>query len=174
MLSRRLLSLFSKRLEAEKASSNPAIKKWKAISLFVGVPVCSYLFYKHVIVSEEREHEKELAAWPHLRIRNKPFPWGDGNTTLLASAASVEHKEMGARHPKVHWITQWWWDNLTENFETREERRNAHVGTMQQRANKYLESKKNGRLDRLHDLMHADLSQLEVRSKNEEHGVNGY
>lgn len=37
-----------------------------------------------------------------------------------------------------------------------------------------LESKKNGRLDRLHDLMHADLSQLEVRSKNEEHGVNGY
>jgi hypothetical protein len=37
-----------------------------------------------------------------------------------------------------------------------------------------IESKKHGRMDSLHDIMHAEMSQLEVRSASEEHGVHGY
>jgi cytochrome c oxidase subunit 6a len=94
------------------------------------------------LVSEEHSHEKEFVPWPHLRIRNKPFPWGDGDTTLFQSKANVgpPMEDSGVAdeedsQQKVHWITQWWWDNLTEDFEKREEKRNAHIKEMQRRAN---------------------------------------
>ena len=34
-------------------------------------------------VGEEHSEPREFFAWPHLRIRSKPFPWGDGDTSLF-------------------------------------------------------------------------------------------
>lgn len=72
----------------------------------------------------------------------QPFPWGDGDTTLFESEANVgpPKEESGGVDSKdgpqkVHWITQWWWDNLTEDFQKREDTRNAHIREMQRRAN---------------------------------------
>jgi cytochrome c oxidase subunit 6a len=62
---------------------------WRNISLFVAIPgvlLVTYNAYK-----TEKEHEKhieehgrpEFIPFPHLRVRSKPFPWGDGNHSLF-------------------------------------------------------------------------------------------
>ncbi|XP_033226021.1 cytochrome c oxidase subunit 6A1, mitochondrial-like [Belonocnema kinseyi] len=62
---------------AEKAA-----KMWEKLSLFVAIPVCiitaANTYFNH------HEHERpEFIPYDHLRIRNKKFPWGDGNHTLF-------------------------------------------------------------------------------------------
>jgi cytochrome c oxidase subunit 6a len=61
------------------------VKLWKNLSIFVALPavgLCMVNAYlKHV---EEHHHERaEFIAYEHLRIRNKRFPWGEGNRSLF-------------------------------------------------------------------------------------------
>ncbi|XP_051176770.1 cytochrome c oxidase subunit 6A2, mitochondrial-like [Leptopilina boulardi] len=59
-------------------------KLWKMISLFVAVPAVivtgAINYYEHV---NHEHHRPEFIPYEHLRIRNKPFPWGDGNHSLF-------------------------------------------------------------------------------------------
>ncbi|KAI9136040.1 cytochrome c oxidase, subunit VIa, partial [Paraphysoderma sedebokerense] len=55
---------------------------WRKISIFVGVPslvlavVNGYLLFRQH--EEHLDHdERKFVPYPYLRIRNKPFPWGE-------------------------------------------------------------------------------------------------
>jgi len=62
-----------------------SMKMWKAISLFVAMPAIGITMLS--AYEGEMEHlshpRAKFIAYEHLRIRTKPFPWGDGNKTLF-------------------------------------------------------------------------------------------
>ncbi|XP_010341114.1 cytochrome c oxidase subunit 6A1, mitochondrial [Saimiri boliviensis] len=64
-------------------SGEGSARMWKMLTFFVALPgvgVCML----NVYLKSQKEHERpEFVAYPHLRIRTKPFPWGDGNHTLF-------------------------------------------------------------------------------------------
>ncbi|XP_014717943.3 cytochrome c oxidase subunit 6A1, mitochondrial [Equus asinus] len=59
-------------------------RMWKALTYFVALPGVGVSMLNVFLKSHQGEHERpEFVAYPHLRIRSKPFPWGDGNHTLF-------------------------------------------------------------------------------------------
>ena len=83
------MSDFARARAEEEAHSVKALVMWRNISYFVAVPallflgVNSYLkemaHFKHL----EEHGREEYRQFTHLALRTKPFPWGDGNHTLL-------------------------------------------------------------------------------------------
>ncbi|XP_054361871.2 cytochrome c oxidase subunit 6A1, mitochondrial-like [Mirounga angustirostris] len=59
-------------------------RMWKALTYFVALPGVDVSMLNVFLKSRHGEHERpEFVAYPHLRIRSKPFPWRDGNHTLF-------------------------------------------------------------------------------------------
>uniref|UniRef100_A0A8C8TVI0 Cytochrome c oxidase subunit n=1 Tax=Peromyscus maniculatus bairdii TaxID=230844 RepID=A0A8C8TVI0_PERMB len=59
-------------------------RMWKALTYFVALPRVTVSMLNAFLTSRRGEQERaEFVADPHLRIRTKPFPWGDGNHTLF-------------------------------------------------------------------------------------------
>nr|XP_042133994.1 cytochrome c oxidase subunit 6A1, mitochondrial-like [Peromyscus maniculatus bairdii] len=59
-------------------------RTWKALTYFVALPGVAVSMFTAFLTSRRGEQERaEFVADPHLRIRTKPFPWGDGNHTLF-------------------------------------------------------------------------------------------
>jgi len=61
------------------------IRLWKILSFVVALPGVGVCYINATLKeAEERKHERaEFAAYSHLRMRTKKFPWGDGNHTLF-------------------------------------------------------------------------------------------
>nr|XP_060151416.1 cytochrome c oxidase subunit 6A1, mitochondrial-like [Globicephala melas] len=56
---------------------------WKALTFFVALPGVGVSMLNVFLKSHHGEEERpEFVAYPYIRIRSKPFPWGDGNHTL--------------------------------------------------------------------------------------------
>nr|ACO11771.1 Cytochrome c oxidase polypeptide VIa-liver, mitochondrial precursor [Lepeophtheirus salmonis] len=58
---------------------------WKKIFLFVGIPAIVLGHINAFALPGDHEHRPEFKPYPYLRIRKKPFPWGDGNHSLFHS-----------------------------------------------------------------------------------------
>ncbi|XP_059146023.1 cytochrome c oxidase subunit 6A1, mitochondrial-like isoform X2 [Physella acuta] len=56
-------------------------QKWKAATFWAIAMVGTLAVYLQF--TKKHEERPEFIPYPHLRIRNKPFPWGDGNHTLF-------------------------------------------------------------------------------------------
>lgn len=86
---RRYVSTFAEETLAEEEHAVHTTATWKKISLFVAIP--GVLLTAWHAVLKEQEHAQHIAEhgrapfipYKHLRIRAKPFPWGDGNHSLV-------------------------------------------------------------------------------------------
>ncbi|KAK3771080.1 hypothetical protein RRG08_042324 [Elysia crispata] len=55
---------------------------WKYITIAASIPVLCQFFYLTFMANLHPERE-EFVAWPHLRLRARAFPWGDGNHSFF-------------------------------------------------------------------------------------------
>lgn len=84
-----MASSYAQMIEEEAAHAAQTTSMWKKISLFVAIPGVLLTTYNSVM--KEQAHHKhieehgrdEFVPYTHLRIRNKPWPWGDGNHSLV-------------------------------------------------------------------------------------------
>ncbi|XP_077995966.1 cytochrome c oxidase subunit 6A, mitochondrial-like [Glandiceps talaboti] len=58
-------------------------KTWKLLSFIVAIPGVAICMVNAYLAEKDHldhymEHRPEFKAYSHLRIRTKPFPWGDG------------------------------------------------------------------------------------------------
>lgn len=86
---RRTLSAFAKELVEEEAHAVHTMVTWRRISLFVAIPGICLTAYNSVqkelthLKHVEEHGRPEFIPYTHLRLRNKPWPWGDGNHSLV-------------------------------------------------------------------------------------------
>jgi hypothetical protein len=63
---------------------------WFKISVMgVGALVVPFSLYMLYVESHHEHHERH--EYSHMRIRNKPFPWGDGQCDLLDKHCKAAH-----------------------------------------------------------------------------------
>ncbi|XP_019950005.2 cytochrome c oxidase subunit 6A2, mitochondrial [Paralichthys olivaceus] len=69
---------------ASHASHEGKAKTWKIMSFVLALPGVGVCWLNAHMKGQAHSHEQpEFVPYPHLRIRTKKFPWGDGNHSLF-------------------------------------------------------------------------------------------
>ncbi|XP_069786538.1 cytochrome c oxidase subunit 6A1, mitochondrial-like [Narcine bancroftii] len=69
---------------AAGAEEHQSGRMWKILTFVVAIPGVSVCMLNCYLKAQHHTHEQhKFVAYDHLRIRSKPFPWGDGNHTLF-------------------------------------------------------------------------------------------
>uniref|UniRef100_A0A4X2KJK8 Cytochrome c oxidase polypeptide VIa n=1 Tax=Vombatus ursinus TaxID=29139 RepID=A0A4X2KJK8_VOMUR len=58
-------------------------RSWRTLTYFVALPRVAVSMLNAYLKSQEHQEWPKFIPYPHLCIRTKPFPWGDGNYTLF-------------------------------------------------------------------------------------------
>ncbi|KAM9393712.1 cytochrome c oxidase subunit 6A1, mitochondrial [Pholidichthys leucotaenia] len=86
VLLRSSLTQTRRQLSATAASEHgvQAARTWKILSFVVALPGVAVCMLNTYLKEQQHSHEQpEFIPYSHLRVRNKRFPWGDGNKTLF-------------------------------------------------------------------------------------------
>uniref|UniRef100_UPI00398F423C cytochrome c oxidase subunit 6A, mitochondrial-like n=1 Tax=Pristiophorus japonicus TaxID=55135 RepID=UPI00398F423C len=69
---------------AAGAEEHQAARTWKILTFVIAVPGVSVCMLNCYLKAQHHTHEQaEFVPYEHLRIRSKPFPWGDGRRSLF-------------------------------------------------------------------------------------------
>ena len=86
---RRMTSTFEKEFLEEEEHAVKTMGTWRLVSLFVAIPgclVCAYSAWQkeQAHIQHISEHGRDpFIPYTYMRLRNKPYPWGDGNHSLF-------------------------------------------------------------------------------------------
>jgi len=69
---------------AGAAPHDGGMKLWKNLSLYMSIPcVVVMSVYNFMNMASHEIERPEFVPYEHLRIRNKRFPWGDGQRSFF-------------------------------------------------------------------------------------------
>ncbi|XP_033999187.1 cytochrome c oxidase subunit 6A, mitochondrial [Trematomus bernacchii] len=80
-------ALVARRALAAASTSSHAggARTWKILTFVLAIPAVAVCMANAYMKMQEHSHHErpEFVPYPHLRIRTKKFPWGDGNHSLF-------------------------------------------------------------------------------------------
>ncbi|XP_008293547.1 cytochrome c oxidase subunit 6A2, mitochondrial [Stegastes partitus] len=72
---------------AASHSGEGGAKTWRILTFILAIPGVGVCMANAYLKMQAHSHEQpEFVPYPHLRIRTKKFPWGDGNHSLFHNA----------------------------------------------------------------------------------------
>ncbi|XP_040046483.1 cytochrome c oxidase subunit 6A2, mitochondrial [Gasterosteus aculeatus] len=72
---------------ASHSSHEGGARTWKILTFVLALPGVAVCVANAYMKMQAHSHEApEFVPYPHLRIRTKKFPWGDGNHSLFHNA----------------------------------------------------------------------------------------